>query len=64
MGTILFPQVIRDWFIGLRSKSPKGETQHSAERAAAHEPAPVDSQAPSGEDVLRRAAENNDSSRD
>lgn len=62
MGTILFPQVIRDWFMGLRSKSAQGETQRAAERASAHEPAGPDAEAPSSEEILRRAAENNDSS--
>jgi hypothetical protein len=62
MATILFPQVIRDWFMGLRSKSPRSETQGAAERAATQEPSGPDTQAPSGEEIVRQAAQNNDSS--
>lgn len=62
MGTILFPRVIRDWFMGLRSKSPKSETERAAERAAAHQPSGTETEAPSSEEIVRRAADNNDSS--
>jgi hypothetical protein len=41
MGTILFPRVIRGWFMGLRSRPARSETQGALERATARQPETV-----------------------
>jgi hypothetical protein len=63
MGTMLFPRVIRDWFLGLRSDPARSETERAAERATTPASEATAGEAPDSEEILRRAAENNDGKR-